>query len=81
MIPRNLPSLVSDALRTGWDVHVHHRYGPSVAARFQRGDERVDLEWWWKNGGLVLSVAEVNTYPTPYAACARLIRSPEGAPE
>lgn len=79
MIPRALPKLMTDAVRARWDVRVEHGYGPSVAAIFVRGDYHVRLEWWWKGGSLALSISEVNTCPTPYTQCTRLIRSPEGA--
>lgn len=79
MIPRSLPSLTADAVRNGWEISLQHRYGPSVAVRLDRGGDIVRLEWWWKNGKLALSIAEINNSPTNYAQCARYVRSPEGA--
>lgn len=83
MIPRNLPGLLRHAVINGWDIHVENDLA-DITARFTRGADEVILGWtcWWGSEDPArLNESTVNGTPTPYSACARLIRSPEGAPE
>lgn len=79
MIPRHLPRLITDALTNCWEIRlasmpatysVHARF--TLHAPLDHGHGTV-VELEWMDGRIVEST--INGDPTPYAQCARLIRS------
>lgn len=75
MIPAHLPALVKTATLGGWDVMVAH--GPmEIRAIFTRHDHgTVHFTWDTHLGKPRIAESLINGQPTPYAHCARLIRS------
>ena len=83
MIPKRLPSLITDALTNCWEIRLASMPATdSVHARFTlhaplSGSHGTVVEIEWMDGRKVAST--INGFTTPYAQCTRLIRSPEGA--
>lgn len=83
--PRNLRPLASDAIRNGWNVEVIRptRIERRLIFRCTAARVTVRIEWLpaGPDGAWRLWKSNINGDPTPYAQCARLIRSTtEGTP-
>lgn len=75
MIPRQLPRLITDALEVGWAVNLRSLSVTLFAYFTSRSGHGDEVEIQWVEGRVAESY--INGVSTPYAQCARLIRSKE----
>lgn len=73
MIPRDLPSLITAAVRTGWDLTLTQKPFDTLLTT-TRGASTVAFAWWRSPTGWRIEASTINGTPTGYVHCKRLIR-------